>query len=160
MLPACWTNIHVHLTILVVTLYVLSLHWYQQTVIHVNQPTGTHLVLRNHNDCGKLLPHKWWIGTSLVPRQGCGCETRLVPISLSLQRMNNELMTSTSKYCYWVIWHDLWPLTIKILVQILSTESSPWSSPESRFCTVPAYCDFCPPIAMTSPLRAGLQSVL
>ena len=38
----------------------------------------------------------------------------------------------TSKFCCWVIWHDLWPLVIKILVQILSLLLSPESSPESR----------------------------
>ena len=63
---------------------------------HINQSTGTHLVLRNHNDCAKLLPPK--TGKLVLvshPERGLGI--RLDWYQSSLQHTDDELTTSSNK---------------------------------------------------------------
>ena len=109
----------IYLTIFgVVTLYVdiVSLPWYWRTVVHVNpQALMCFWDLRKHMDLLSFCLKNGRLVASLL---------------LSLRLTDNELM---STICCWLIWSDLWPLAIKILVQILSR----LLSPESRFCTVP-----------------------
>jgi len=93
--------------------------------LYLSYGTFTALILTN---CGFEKAHNC---AKLLPQNGT-----LVPISSIVISAVYIIMMSSQHQVMLSNWHDFWPLTIEIQVQLssplLSPESRPQSSPESR----------------------------
>jgi len=96
------TNIDVHLTIFGVTLWVLSLHWYWRTVIHVNQPARFSETTMTVLSCYCLKNGRLVLVS--YPERGLGMRPDWYQSHYicSIQMMSSWHQV-TSKFCCWVI---------------------------------------------------------